>query len=303
MNHPSVNILLADWPEYELLDSGGRQKLERFGKYRLIRPELKAWWKPAKPAHDWQQAQAVCHENGRWQVNQDMTRQWVMRFGKVSLQARINDGSKHVGVFPEQAPHWSWIQSAKPQQAQGGQAPALLNLFGYTGAASLIAAAAGFDVTHVDASRPAVAWARRNQDLSGLGQARIRWLVEDAVRYVRREVRRGVRYDVILLDPPSFGRGPSGQVWKVENDLPDLLDMCRKLLTDRPLGVIMTLYNLEASSIMALNLLADAMRGLDGQLRGGELALRGARAGHVLPLSLYALWECCDATRAGPLKS
>jgi 23S rRNA (cytosine1962-C5)-methyltransferase len=290
MDHPAVDVLLGDWPEHELLDSGGRRKLERFGPCRLVRPEPKAWWRPTRPAAEWDRADAVYEESGRWRVRSGAAREWTLAYGRLVFQARLADGSKHVGVFPEQAPHWAWIQD-RGGRARGRSAPALLNLFGYTGAASLVAAAAGFEVTHVDASRPAVAWARRNQTLSGLEAAPMRWLVEDAVRYVRREARRGRRYDVILLDPPSFGRGPSGQVWKAEDDLAELLGICRDLLSPRPLGVVLTLYNLEASSLMAANLLAEATRGLGGRVCAGELALRPTTGESVLPLSLYARWE------------
>ncbi len=289
MESPTINVLLTNWREHELLDSGGRRKLERFGPCRLLRPEPKAWWQPALPAKEWDRADAVFEDNGRWRIRPGAPREWTMRFGKLAFQARLVDGSKHVGIFPEQAPHWEWMQTHV--QTHGRAAPALLNLFGYTGAASLVAATAGFEVTHVDASRPAVAWARRNQALSGLEAAPVRWLVEDAIRYARREARRGKRYDMILLDPPSFGRGPSGQVWKAEDDLAELLILCRELLTPRPLGIIMTLYNLEASSIMAANLLAEATKGIKGLISAGELVLPCAASKNALPLSLYARWE------------
>jgi 23S rRNA (cytosine1962-C5)-methyltransferase len=152
----------------------------------------------------------------------------------LTLQTKLTDASKHLGVFPEQAPHWEFIQAHSPNQGRAGrprpaeESPKLLNLFGYTGVATLAAAAAGFAVTHVDASKPAVAWARHNQKLSGLDDAPIRWILDDAVKFVRREIRRGVRYDALALDPPSFGRGPAGEIWKVETGLPELLALCRE---------------------------------------------------------------------------
>ncbi len=293
MEQPEIDVLISDWSEYELLDSGGRRKLERFGKYRLIRPEPKAWWQPLQPAAEWERADAEYEESGTWRTRPGLPREWGMNYCKLLFTARLSEGSKHVGVFPEQAPHWAWIRALARRH---GRSPAsVLNLFGYTGAASLVAASVGFEVTHVDASRPAVAWARQNQEASGLASATIRWLVEDALKYVRREARRGKRYDVILLDPPSFGRGPSGQVWKVEDNLCELLALCRSVLVPEPLGVAMTLYNLEASSLMAANFLAEALHGLGGKLSAGELALRPAAGRHVLPLSIYARWEQAGA--------
>ena len=278
--------LSADWSEYRLLDSGNRRKLERFGPVTIIRDEPKAWWRPDDPTR-WSKADAVLGEDGRWQMKGGAPRQWVMELHGIKFQARITDGSKHLGIFPEQEPHWSWMA----EKLKTREKPRVLNLFGYTGAASLVAARAGALVTHVDASKPSIAWGRDNQHISGMDEAPIRWVLEDTMKYVAREIRRGSRYEAILMDPPSFGRGPKGEVWKVEEKLVELLTECRKLLSERPLLVIATLYNLEASPLMIENLMGDILGGLGGNLAVGELALKHEKSDKRLPLSLFGRWE------------
>jgi len=292
---PTINVLASEWKDYALLDTGRRKKLERFGAQVIVRSEPKAWWEPALPDAEWAKAQAVHINDDRWELAPGAVREWTMRWREITAQAKLTDASKHLGVFPEQSPHWEFIQAHGKKMMVGrnpAERPRMLNLFGYTGMASLAAAAAGFAVTHVDASKPSVNWARHNQKLSGLEDAPIRWILDDAVKFVRREVKRGVRYDALALDPPSFGRGPAGEVWKVEFGLPELLALCREALTDQPSFVLLTLYNLEASSLMLANLLEQMMRGAPGQVSIGELALAAEAPGaRLLPLSLWARWE------------
>jgi 23S rRNA (cytosine1962-C5)-methyltransferase len=284
-----LEVLSAPWQDYELLDSGNALKLERFGDRRLIREEPKAWWRPATGDEQWKRIFASCDRSGKWDVRSSKeSRQWQLKLGEITFETRLTDMSKHVGVFPEQCPHWNWL-TAKLKARPGAR---VLNLFGYTGAASLVAAAAGAQVTHVDASKPALAWARQNQALSGMENKPIRWLLDDAFRFVAREVRRGKTYDAILLDPPSFGRGPKGEVWKVEAQIVDFLHNMRRLLSDNPLCLVLTMYNLEASSIMLENLVRDQMPA--GKVTAGELALEPKYGHHRLPLSLYARWENLD---------
>ena len=283
--NPSIQTALGGFPDYELLDSGRRCKLERFGPITVIRGEPKAWWEPARPASEWDRAQAVHDEDAGWDLRPGCPREWKLRFGALTFLARLSDTSKHLGVFPEQSPHWRAIRQAAAPGAR------LLNLFGYTGAATLVAAEAGWEPTHVDASKPATAWARENQTASHLDDKPIRWIVEDAIKYVRREVKRGSRYDGILLDPGAFGRGPDGNVWKVERQLPELLELCREALTEKPRLLLLTTYNIEASSLMLHNLVADLMKPYGGQIEVGELALPHSSApGRLLPLSIYARW-------------
>lgn len=290
----NISLLTTDFPGYALLDSGDRRKLENFGGVRIIRSEPKAWWTPSLPREEWAKAVAT-HEDdsreGRWKFRGNAVPEpWTLRFRDAfSVQLRFMDRSKQIGIFPEQSPHWDRILK---NPVPAGKPMRLLNLFGYTGAASLAAARAGWQVTHVDASKPAVAWGRRNQELSGLSRAPIRWILEDAVKFCRREARRGNVYEAILLDPPAFGRGPDGELWKVERDLPALLRACRELLSPDARAVILTLYTIDASSVLCGNLLAETTSHLrGGKIEIGELATRETSpAARVLPLSLWSCW-------------
>jgi 23S rRNA (cytosine1962-C5)-methyltransferase len=285
----TIDVLTCDWPEYELLDCGGQRKLERFGDRLVVRGEPKAWWRQTLSEQRWQEAWAVHDEASGWSFPRQTGRQWPLRFGPLTVEARITGGSKHLGVFPEQSAHWRFI--LERPLPKGDEPPRLLNLFGYTGVASLAAAARGFHVTHVDASKPALGWAKRNRELSGLPEERLRFLLDDAGKFVRREIRRGRRYEALLLDPPSFGRGPGREVWKVERQLPELLADCARLLSERALFAILTMYNIEASALTAGNLLTEALAGRSGGVRVGELAVRQAGTKRLLPRSIFALWE------------
>lgn len=304
----SISILPPEWPEYELLDSGDSRKLERFGAYVIVRHEPKAWWRPALPEREWAKAHASQDEEGRLAISKKLPATWPLTLdlgpgpkGKplaVTFEARVSETSRHIGLFPEQAPHWRLIarlgRELSAVARPGDQKPRLLNLFGYTGAASLAAQAAGFAATHVDASRPAIAWAKRNQELSGLSDNPVRFLLDDVVKFVQREKRRGNRYEAILLDPPSFGRGPNREVWKVEGMIRDLLCDCRELLSDNARLLLLTMYNIEASALMLGNLMDDVLRGLPGSVTVGELAVPHTAPGaekRFLPRSLFARWE------------
>jgi 23S rRNA (cytosine1962-C5)-methyltransferase len=294
-----IPVITPDWPEYELLDSGGSRKLERFGQYVIVRHEPKAWWRPALPEGEWAKAHASQDEEGRLTVSGKLPKAWPLRLDlpggrQVTLEARLSETSRHIGLFPEQAPHWRLLAEVAAQFPKRGEGPKLLNLFGYTGAASLAAQAAGFAATHVDASRPAIAWAKRNQELSGLNDRPVRFLLDDVVKFVQREVRRGNRYQAILLDPPSFGRGPNREVWKVEGMIRDLLVDCRTLLADDARLLLLTMYNIEASALMLGNLMQDVLHGLTGTIQVGELAVPHTAAGaeaRLLPRSIFVRWQ------------
>lgn len=285
----NIDVLKSDWRGYELLDSGDRLKLERFGDAVVVRSEPKAWWKPSRPDL-WKSADARYFDDekkdARWVFNKKISAP-VMDWNGIKFRTKFMDGTKHLGVFPEQSPHWKFIAESGAKFA-GGRKPKLLNLFGYTGAATLAAAKCGFAVAHVDASKPSVDWARKNQSESGLADAPIRWIVDDALKFARREARRGVSYEAIVLDPPAFGRGPKNELWKLEKMLPELLDACASILSDTPLFVLMTLYSIEASSIMAANMLDEYFGGRRGAKTScGELVLPASN-GFDLPLSIYA---------------
>lgn len=273
--------------DYALLDSGARRKLERFGALVLDRPEEQAIWTRRLGTSEWEQADAVFTGDtdeegaGRWKRRAGLEESWVCRHANIRFSCRFTS-FRHVGAFPEQEAHWAFMLE---RLRMAGERPTLLNLFGYTGLASLIAAEAGAEVTHVDASKKAIAWARDNQALSGLEDQPIRWIVDDARKFAGREVRRGRRYRAILLDPPKFGRGPSGEVWDLFQDLPEMLTLCRQLMA--PGGfLILTSYAIRAS-FLSMHRLCEDILGPGAQ--SGELALR-EQGGGLLATSLYSRW-------------
>lgn len=286
-----IAIWPDDWAQYELLDSGDFKRLERFGDVVVIRSEPRAWWSPQLPNATWQKAVALYEreEKGQWQFRGNVPQSFTLPFEELQVKVKFTRMSKHVGVFPEQSAQWRWL-SEKFTQVKAAQ-PKVLNLFAYTGLSTLAAAKAGAQVTHVDGSRVAIAWARENQALSGLSAAPIRWILDDALKFVQREVRRGNRYDAIIMDPPAFGRGPKGEIWKVERSLGQLLSACQQLLSDHPLFIFMTMYSIEASSLSIRNLLEDVTKDRGGTIRNGELVLKPKNSERVIPVSLFSVWE------------
>jgi 23S rRNA (cytosine1962-C5)-methyltransferase len=291
-NFPFSLLENSNWKDYELLDSGDGLKLERFGKYIFSRPESQAMWSRALPSSAWQNAHAVFQPSaeesgGHWDFKKKVDEKWVMNYGDLKFWAMTTPG-RHLGVFPEVASHWDFIADSV---RKAGRQTNVLNLFGYTGLATLAAAAAGAHVTHVDASKKSVAWARDNQALSGLNEKPIRWIVEDAVKYVQREAKRGVKYDGIILDPPKFGRGPKGEVWEVYKSLPSLLEMCRQCLSENPLFVIVTVYAVRASAIHVAQAVEEMMKKYKGEMDSGELVTRETSANRLLSQAVYARWS------------
>jgi len=287
----------SNWRDYELLDSGDGLKLERFGKYIFARPESQAMWSRALPQKDWEAAHAVFQptaeeSGGHWDFKKRMDEKWIMSYplpqlNEIKFSAMTTPG-RHLGVFPEVASHWDFMVDL----VQKANRPVrVLNLFGYTGLASLAAAAAGAQVTHVDASKKSVSWARENQTLSGLSEKPIRWIVEDAVKYMQREEKRGVKYDGIILDPPKFGRGPKGEVWEVYKSLPNLFEICRACMSDNPLFVVATLYAVRASAIHVAQALDEMMKKYNGEIDCGELVTRETSANRLLSQAVYARWS------------
>jgi 23S rRNA (cytosine1962-C5)-methyltransferase len=289
---PALDLLLpTGWTDYELLDSGGDAKLERFGPYRLVRPDSAAIWRRTLPEKQWQAADAVFApaeegESGRWQFRRPLEERWQMRYRDLRFWAQPTP-FRHLGVFPEQSSHWDWMSDL----IRGARRPIrVLNLFAYTGVATLAAAAAGAHVTHVDASKKTLAWARENQTLSGLDDRPIRWILDDALKFTQREARRGAQYDGFIIDPPKFGRGPKGEVWQLESSLPELLAACRSLMTASPLFVVLTAYATRISSLSLRYLLEDAVAGHGGAVTAGELGIRETNTGRVMPTAIYARW-------------
>jgi 23S rRNA (cytosine1962-C5)-methyltransferase len=279
--------------EYALLDSGGGEKLEQYGPYRIVRPEGQAIWQKALPQREWERADAIFTGNtdeegvGRWRFPKaPLGETWPMRHDGIDYLGRFTS-FRHVGVFPEQASHWDHMEGLI---RAAGRPVKVLNLFGYTGLASLVAARAGAEVTHVDASKKAIGWARENQEMARLSDRPIRWICEDAMKFAEREERRGSRYDIVLLDPPAYGRGPKGEVWQLFDDLPALVDICRSILTPKPLAVVLTAYSIRASFFAIHALMRDAFAGMGGRVESGELVIREKSAGRALSTSLVSRW-------------
>lgn len=283
--------------DYALIDSGDALKLERYGPYLIVRPEAQALWPKAAPEL-WDKADAIFTGDtdedgmGRWRFPKMLLGEtWPMQLLDAEFLGRFT-AFRHVGVFPEQMAHWAWMK-ARIEEAR--RPLKVLNLFGYTGVASLIAATAGAEVTHVDASRKAIGWARENQALGRAEHLPIRWICDDAMKFIQREARRGSRYDIILTDPPKFGRGPNGEVWQLFDHLPAMLDTCREILSPQAEGLVLTAYSIRASFYAIHELMRETMRGCGGRVESGELILRETGpdevgSGRALSTSLFSRW-------------
>jgi 23S rRNA (cytosine1962-C5)-methyltransferase len=297
---PAAGLYLypQGWTDYELLDSGAGEKLERFGPYLFVRPEAQAHWSRFLDSSVWESAQGRfvassedSAKGGRWQLQKGLPESWQIGFDGLRFTA-LPTAFRHLGFFPEQSVHWRWCARQIAEfVARQGRPPQLLNLFAYSGVASLHAAAAGAEVTHLDASKKAVSMAFDNRNLSGLQEAPIRFITDDAMGFLQREARRGRQYDAIILDPPKYGRGPKGEVWQLERDLHPLLQACRALLSDSPLFVVATLYAVRLSALAAHAALAAGMEGVSGQTESGEIAIVENRpAGRAIGQALFARW-------------
>ena len=278
------------WADYGLIDSGHGRKLERYGRFRFIRPEAQALWAPASP--DWKaHGEFVPGSDedggGRWEYSQPVPREgWQLKWDDVSFNAS-NTPFRHLGFFPDMAPVWSWMREQVADKAE----PECMNLFGYTGVGTCAMAARGVKMVHVDASKKSVEAARANAALSGLSDRPIRWMTDDATKFIAREVRRGRRYDGILLDPPKYGRGPDGEVWKLEEGLPGLIQDCRKLLDAESRFLFLTVYAVRMSALAIDELLRQTFADLGGTVEAGELAVREEARGLIMPTAIWARWH------------
>lgn len=292
-----LSVIETMGPEgYELLDSGSGRKLERFGAVIVDRPERQALWRPRLDASAWARAHAVFSasndedEKGSWRIDRPVPDAWALDVMGAKVICRLQ-GLWHLGLFPEQNAHWAWMLERIADVQAAGRTPRVLNLFAYTGAASLIAAASGAEVTHVDASKKAVSWARENQEASGLAARPIRWIVDDAVKFTAREVRRGRGYDIILVDPPKFGRGPNKEVWDLFDGLPGLVADCARLTGESRSAMVLTVYAIRASALAFSQVVAEHFDRPGGEIETGELALRPRRGGALVPTSLFVRWR------------
>lgn len=296
-------IITQGWDDYRLLDSGEGRKLERVGPYIIDRPEPQAMWCKKSHAGTWDKADAVFvgatgsdEDSGRWRFkNNKQVPPWSVKLQDVKFSGSLTS-FRHVGYFPEQLPHWEWMQEQISARKTADYAPKILNLFAYTGVASLLAASVGAQVTHVDSSKKSIGWAKDNQALSNLSDKSIRWICEDARKFVAREVRRGSKYDGILLDPPKFGRGTEDEVWNLFDDLPDFMRDIGQILNPDTGFLILTAYAIRASYLSFYELTRDVL-GDRFEYDCGELAIqeyrqeRQSEAGRLLGTSLYVRAE------------
>ena len=290
---PPIHIeLTPPLTEYALLDCGDGRKLERYGQYLLDRPEPEAFWQPALPRKQWENADAAFiassgEQGGRWKTKQEMPKRWQMEISEMHAWVELS-ASRHTGIFPEQAAQWQWIR----EKTSGAKRKIkVLNLFGYTGLASLAAAQAGAMVTHVDASSRAVQWAKRNQSLSMLEDKPIRWIVDDALSFVKREKRRANTYEGIILDPPKFGRGPQGEVWDFYKYISKLLQACLDIFSEEGIFFVLTAYAVKASAITLHEALLPMFASRNGEISIGELVQQDDSAGRLLSRAIFARWE------------
>ncbi|NQY98179.1 MAG: class I SAM-dependent methyltransferase [Henriciella sp.] len=295
MKTTSTLFLADQWDasEYALLDSGDGHKLERFGAQTIIRPDPQAFWTPARPVDSWQadarfDAKAGDDDRGNWRlINPAAPDAWPIEWRGLKLNARRTP-FRHLGLFQEHSVHWAFAQD---QIRKAGRKVRVLNLFGYTGMMSLAAAQVGAEVTHLDASPKSNGYGKEHAAMSGLDDAPIRWIADDAMKFTAREIRRGNTYDAIVLDPPKFGRGTKNETWRFEEDLPGLLENVRALLSPEPLFVILTAYAVRLSHIALAQALGSHLQDLGGTMEMGEMAIPHANDDRLLPTSICARWR------------
>lgn len=283
--------LANQWNDYEILDASGGEKLERWGDYILVRPDPQVIWNTPKIHKGWRKRNAHYHRSakggGEWEFF-DLPKQWEIHYKALTFQLKPFS-FKHTGLFPEQAANWDWFSE---KVVRAGHQVKVLNLFAYTGGATLAAAQAGASVTHVDASKGMVTWAHENARSSGLEDAPIRWIVDDCMKFVEREIRRGNHYDGIIMDPPSYGRGPKGEIWKIEDAIHPLVKRCSELLSDHPLFFLINSYTTGlAPAVLAYMLSIEIGKKYGGKVRAEELGLPVTETGLVLPCGASGRWE------------
>jgi 23S rRNA (cytosine1962-C5)-methyltransferase len=285
--------ILATKPsaDYELLDSGDGEKLERYGKFVISRPDPQALWPKNLSIDEWNKADAIfehaSNQKEGWKTKNNLPEKWPVKIGDLTFKIHLGT-FKHTGIFPEHLSNWQWLEE---QIKKANRPVSVLNLFGYTGAATLACAKAGAEVCHVDGSKVAVSWAKENAELSGLSEKKIRWIIDDVAVFVNREIKRGHHYDGIIMDPPAFGHGPKKEVWKIEKDLVPLLKACEKLLTPKPLFFAINGYAAGYSAIAYENNLKSILNNLTGEFEKGELTIQESGAKRLLPCGIFARWS------------
>jgi len=296
MQYKSLILKTEASVDYELIDSGNGEKLERYGKYILRRPDPQALWKKSLPETEWKNADAFFYRDSDrkgWKKNKEMQNEWQISFDQLKFNIKPT-AFKHTGVFPEQEPNWKWIiekVKSRKLKTENKESVRILNLFGYTGGATLAVLSAGAEVTHVDGSKSAITWAKENAELSGLDKKPVRWIIDDARKFVMREIKRGGKYDGIIMDPPSFGRGGKGEIWKIEDDFLKLLEECSKILSDNPIFFLINGYAAGYSATAYYNALKPILEKYNGNFEIGELTIEESKSKRLLPCGIFARWS------------
>lgn len=280
------------WKDYELLDCSSGERLERWGNVTLIRPDPQVIWKTPKIHPMWKKADAVYHRSssggGNWEVKNKIPAFWNINYNSLSFNVKTM-GFKHTGIFPEQAVNWDYTASLIKK---AGRPVKVLNLFAYTGAATVACLKAGAEVVHVDASKGMVQWAKENAVVSNVADRKVRWIVDDCVKFVTREIRRGNKYDIIIMDPPSYGRGPGGEIWKLENEVYSFVELCSQVLSDDPIMVLINSYTTGLSPAVMQYILGSLIKTkFGGTVESDEIGLPVTQTGMILPCGASAIWH------------
>ncbi len=282
----------SDWKDYELLDCSSGERLERWGNVTLIRPDPQVIWKTPKKHPAWRRADAVYHRSssggGNWEIKNKIPSFWNIGYGDLNFNVKTM-GFKHTGIFPEQAVNWDYTAKLIKN---AGRPVKVLNLFAYTGGATVACLKAGAEVVHVDASKGMVQWAKENAVASGVADRKVRWIVDDCVKFVQREIRRGNKYDIIIMDPPSYGRGPGGEIWKLENEVYSFAELCSQVLSDNPIMVLINSYTTGLSPAVMQYILGALIKPkFGGVAESDEIGLPVTQTGMILPCGASAIWH------------
>ena len=280
-----------EWKDYEIIDMANEEKLERWGNIKLIRPDPQIIWKNKSFPNEWKNANAKYNRSntggGAWEYKKRLPESWQVKYKNLTFNIKPM-GFKHTGLFPEQAVNWDWMINKIQQSKRNIK---VLNLFAYTGGATVACLSAGASVCHVDSSKGMTTWAKENVESSGLREKPVRFIIDDVVKFVQREIRRGNKYDAIVMDPPSYGRGKNGEVWQFENNIADLVELCMQVLSDDPLFFLINSYTTGISSRVLANLLELNMKNHKGKITSGEIGLPMKNSNLVLPCGIYGRWE------------
>ncbi len=280
-----------EWKDYEIIDMANGEKLERWGNIKLIRPDPQIIWKNKSFPNEWKNANARYNRSntggGAWEYKKRLPESWQVKYKNLTFNIKPM-GFKHTGLFPEQAVNWDWMINKIQQSKRDIK---VLNLFAYTGGATVACLSAGASVCHVDSSKGMTTWAKENVESSGLREKPVRFIIDDVVKFVQREIRRGNKYDAIVMDPPSYGRGKNGEVWQFENNIADLVELCMQVLSDDPLFFLINSYTTGISARVLANLLELNMKNHKGKITSGEIGLPMKNSNLVLPCGIYGRWE------------